>query len=178
MTPPIIPTYPNLLDPYTTEIAISRDLARSSQISRAHTIDNQRETPTVTSVTSVTRSLFLHMAYYTIKPPDFADLQKRNLRARVSPLLLLNLTALFSCERVFAPPVRAHSLPPTDVTTPRVTDAPFPLHVRKMRAQTAVRYVRSRHVTKPYCIAASSKLYRALVRYIDPDTRPNLEKIR
>ena len=116
--------------------------------------------------------------YYKIKPPDFADLQKPNLRARVSPLFLLNLTALFSCERVFAPPVRAHSRPPTDVATPRVTDAPFPLHVRKMRAQSAVRYVRSKRLTKPDGLAASSKLYRALVRYIDADTHPNLEKIR
>ena len=60
----------------------------------------------------------------------FHDLQKRNLRARVSPPFSLNSTALFSCERVFELTLRAHSRPPTDVTTPRVTDAPFPLHIR------------------------------------------------
>ena len=74
--------------------------------------------------------------------------------------------------------MRAHSRPPTDVTTARVTDAPFPLHIRKMRAQSAVRYVRSKRVTKPDGLAASSKLYRAIERYIDADTRPNLEEIR
>ena len=47
-----------------------------------------------------------------------------------------------------------------------------------MRAQSAVRYVRSKRFTKPDGLAASSKLYRALVRYMDTDTRPNLEKIR
>ena len=113
------------------------------------------------------------MGDYKIKPPDFADLQKRNLCARVSPPFLLNPTALFSCERVSAPPVRAHSLPPTDVT-----DAPFPLHFRYMRAQSAVRYVRSKRVTNPYGLDASSKLYRALDRYINSDTHPNFEKIR
>ena len=82
------------------------------------------------------------------------------------------------CERVSEPPVCAHSRPPTDVTTPRVTDAPFPLHIRKMRAQSAVCYVRPKRVTKPDGLAASSKLYRPLDRYIDADPRPNLEKIR
>jgi len=115
---------------------------------------------------------------YKIKPPDFADLQKPNFRARVSPLFLLNSTALFLCERVFEPPLRAHSQPPTDVTTPRVTDAPFPLHVRYMRAQSAVCYVRSKRFTKPDGIAASSKLYRALAHYTYAGTRPNLERIR
>ena len=47
-----------------------------------------------------------------------------------------------------------------------------------MRAQSAVRYVLSTRVTKPEGLAASSKLYRALDRYIDADTRPNLEEIR
>ena len=111
------------------------------------------------------------------QPPDFADLQKRNLRARVSPPFSLNSTALFLCERELELPLRAHSRPPTNVTTPRVTDAPFPLHVRKMRAQSAVRYVRSKRVTNPDGLAASSKLYCALDRYINSDTRPNFEKI-
>ena len=82
------------------------------------------------------------------------------------------------CERVFEPPPRPHSRPPTDVTTARVTDAPFPLHIRNVRAQSAVRYVLAKRVTKQDGLAASSKLYRALGRYIDSDTRPNLEKIR
>ena len=47
-----------------------------------------------------------------------------------------------------------------------------------MRAQSTVRYVRSKRVTKPDGLAASSKLYRALARYIDDDTRPNLDEIR
>ena len=47
-----------------------------------------------------------------------------------------------------------------------------------MRAQSAVRYVRAKRVTKQDGLAASSKLYRALDRYIDSDIRPNLEKIR
>ena len=47
-----------------------------------------------------------------------------------------------------------------------------------LRAQSAVRYVRLKRVTKPDGLTASSKLYRALDRYIDADTRPNLEKIR
>ena len=96
----------------------------------------------------------------------------------MSPLFLLNPTALFSCERVSERPVRARSRLPTDITTPRVTDAPFPLHIRKMRAQSAVCYVRPKRVTKPDGLAASSKLYRALDRYIESDIRPNLEKIR
>ena len=96
----------------------------------------------------------------------------------MSPPFLLNPTALFSCERLFAPPVRAHSRPPTDVTTPRVTDAPFPLHVRKMRAQSAVRYVLLKRLMKPDGTFASSKLYHALVCHIDADTRPSLDKIR
>ena len=100
------------------------------------------------------------------------------MRARVSPPVLLNPTALSLCERVFEPPLRAHSRPPTDVTTARVTDAPFPLHFRYMRAQSAVRYVRSKRLTKPDGLAASSKLYRVLDRYTDADTRPNLEEIR
>ena len=74
--------------------------------------------------------------------------------------------------------MRSRSRPPTDVTTARVTDAHFPLHFRYMRAQSAVRYVRAKRVTKQEGLAASSKLYRALDRYIDSDTRPNLEKIR
>lgn len=65
-----------------------------------------------------------------------------------------------------------------DVTTPCVTDASFLLHIRKMRAQRAVRYVRSKSVTKPEGLTASSKLYRTPDRYIDNDTRPNLEEIR
>ena len=96
----------------------------------------------------------------------------------MSPPFSLNPTDLFLCERVFVPPVRARSRPPTDVTTARVTDARFPLHFRYMRAQSAVRYVRSKRLTKPDGLAASSALYRALVRYIDADTRPNLEEIR
>ena len=99
----------------------------------------------------------VYMGDYKIKPPDFADLQKRNLCARVSPPFLLNPTALFSCERVSELSLRAHSQPPTDVTTARVTDAPFPLHFRYMRAQSAVRYVRSKRVTKPDGLAASFK---------------------
>ena len=96
----------------------------------------------------------------------------------MSPPFLLNPTALFLCERVSERPLRARSRPPTDVTTARVTDAHFPLHFRYMRAQSAVRYVRSKRVTKPDGLAASSKLYRALARYIDADNRPNLEEIR
>ena len=76
------------------------------------------------------------------------------------------------------PPVRAHSRQPTDETTPRVTDAPFPLHIRKMRAQSAVGYVRPKRVTNPEGLAAPSKLYRVLARYVYSDTRPNLDKFR
>lgn len=96
----------------------------------------------------------------------------------MSPPFLLNPTALFLSERVSEPPLRARSRPPTDVTTARVTDAPFPLHFRYMRAQSAVRYVRSKRFTKSEGLAASFRLYRALVRHIDADTRPNLEEIR
>ena len=92
--------------------------------------------------------------------------------------LTLKSVALFSCKRVFERPVRNHSQPPTTLSTTSVTDAPFPLHFRKMRAQSAVRYVRAKRVTKQDGLVASSKLYRALDRYIDSDTRPNLEKIR
>ena len=47
-----------------------------------------------------------------------------------------------------------------------------------MRAQSAVRYARSKRVAKPDGLDASFKLYRALDRYIHADTRPNLEEIR
>ena len=113
-----------------------------------------------------------------LKVPPFWQLAEANLRAQVSRPLTLKSVALFSCKRVFERPVRNHSQPPTTLSTTSVTGAPFPLHFRKMRAQSAVRDVRYKRMTKPEGLAASSKLYLALDSYMYDDTRPNLEEIR
>lgn len=106
------------------------------------------------------------------------QLAEANLRPRVSPPLLLKSPALFACERVFdrtaRPPIRS----PTNLITPRVTDASFPLLFRAMHAQGAVCYVLPKRATKPGGVAASPAIYHALDRYIDNDTRPNLDEFR
>ena len=108
----------------------------------------------------------------------FGNLQKQNLRARVSRPLTLKSIALFSSKRVSERPVRNHSQPPTTLSTTSVTDATFPLRFCAKRAQSAVRYVRLKRVTKPDGPAASSKLHLPLDRYIDDDTRPSLDDNR
>jgi hypothetical protein len=77
-----------------------------------------------------------------LKVHHSVPLAEANLRPRVSPFFSLKPAAFFSCERGRERTLRVRSHPPTNVTTSRVTDAPFPLHVRKMRAHSAVRYVR------------------------------------
>ena len=114
----------------------------------------------------------------TVKLPDLDPLAQRFLCARVSAPPARNSPALFACERVSERPSQPPSRPPLALSTTTVTDASFPLHFRAKRAQSAVGYVRPKRVTKPDGLAALSKLYRALARYIDNVTSPNLEKFR